>query len=204
MNLSLDIFRKKGSLVVLLAGLAVVVAAGTLLGRFVFRPRPPDVAKAELSEIARFTESEDFLKMNSKDRGDFADSLLTRYAQMTPEEQAQAREMFSWLRRTKAAREAFWLDWTIKRAREFEQLSPDEQEAYIDRWLDTMELVMGNREIRRMPGKSPSRKNMPSRSKVKIGQNIRRVLTKTSAEDRPRIAKLTGAVMRRIRQRQGR
>ena len=58
-----DIFKKKGSFVVLLAGVSLVVAAGTLLARFVFNSAPPDVSKAEISEIAEFTKSEDFLKI---------------------------------------------------------------------------------------------------------------------------------------------
>jgi len=203
MDLALGILRKKGSLVVLLAGLAVMTALGTLLARLVFHPGPPDVGTAELSKIAKFTESEAFLQMNSKERGDFADALLARYAAMSPEEQAKAKEMFSWLRRSRAAREAFWLDWSIKRAREFEQLSADEQTTYIDRWLDAAEMMVGNRQIRRMPDDSPSRRNMPERSDVNIGRDMKRLLTKTSAEDRPRVAKLSGAVMRRIKERYG-
>ena len=201
MKISMDIFRKKGSLVVLLASIAATLAVGTLLARFLFFSGPPDVATAELSKIARFTESEAFLQMNSKDRGDFADAILARYLQMTPEEQARAREMFHWLQDSRAAREAFWLDWTIKRAKEFEQLGPEEQEEYVDRWLDTMAVVLGDRQMRRMPDDSPSRRKIPSRSKVKIGRDVRGVLTKTSAEDRPRIAKLTGAVVRRVKER---
>ena len=198
------VFKKKGSWIVLLAGLAVVAAVGTLLGRFIFRTGPPDVAKAELSEIAKFTQSEDFLRMNSKDRGDFADAFLARYLQMTPQEQAKTREMFSWLKDSRAAREAFWLDWAIKRAKEFEQLSAPEQDAYIDRWLDTVEVLVGDRDTRRMPHESPSRRNMPSsRSDVDVERHMKRLLTKTSAKDRPRIAKFSGAILRRIKERYG-
>ena len=201
MAISSNILKKKGSLVVLLAGLAVVVAVGTLLGRLVFRPGPPDVAKAELSEIAQFTKSEDFLKMNSTDRGDFADALLARYLQMTPQERAETKGMFSWLKDSRAAREAFWLDWSIKRAKEFEKLSAHEQDAYIDRWLDVMEVLGGDRNMRRMSNESPSRRNIPSRSDVDIERHMKRLLTKTSAKDRPRVAKLSGAVIRRIHER---
>ena len=201
MNLSPGILRKMGSLVVLLAGVAVVVAVGTLLAHFVFSTTPPDVSKADLSEIATFTKSEAFLKMNSKDRVDFSDALLARYLRMTPEERAKAKGMFSWLKLSKAAREAFWLDWARKRGEDFEQLSSDEQDAYVDRWLDTVEVLAGARSMRRTPNESPSARSVPSRSDVEIGQRMRQALTKTSAKDRQRVAKLGGAVIRRLRER---
>ena len=204
MKLSLDILREKGSFVVLLAGLAVVVAAGTLLARFVFHAVPPDVGKAELSEIAKFTKSEDFLKMSSKDRVDFIDALLARYMQMTPQEREEAKGMFSGFRSSRAAREAFWLDWSIKRGKEFEQLSADERDAYVDRWLDTIDVLSGGglqRQGQRAARTSPSAQSVPSRSDVEVERHMKQVLTKTSAKDRQRVAKLSGAVIRRIKER---
>jgi len=202
-----DILKKKGSFVVLLAGVSLVVAAGTLLARFVFNSAPPDVSKAEMSEIAKFTKSEDFLKMNSKDRVDFADALLARYLQMTPEERAKSRGMFSGMRSSRATREAFFLDWSIKRAREFAKLPTDEQDAYVDRWLDVAQTLAGGRGMQGPPGGrggpgSPPRMDTPSRSDVaEMQRNMKRVLGKTSAKDRPRVAKLSGAVIRRMRER---
>ena len=204
MKLSLDILRKKGSFVVVLTGLAVVVAAGTLLARFVFYTRPPNVDTAELSEIAKFTKSEDFLKMSSKDRVDFFDALLARYLQMTPQEREEAKGMFSGFRSSRAAREAFWLDWSIKRGKEFEQLSADERDAYVDRWLDTANVLSGGglqRQAQRASRTSPSDRSVPSRSDVEIDRQMKQVLTRSSAKDRQRVAKLSGAVIRRMRER---
>ena len=185
----------------------MVVAVGTLLSRFVFNSSPPDVSKAEMSEIAKFTASEAFLQMNSKDRVDFADALLERYLEMTPEERAESKDMFRGIKSSKATREAFFLDWTIKRAREFAKLSAEERDAYVDRWLDIGETLTGGRGMqgprngRGDPGSGP-RMDKPSRSEVAdMQRNMKRVLSKTSAEDRPRVAKLSGAVIRRMQER---
>jgi len=201
--------RKHWQMIILGCLIAAGLASGIVLViHQVTRTNPPDPATAEVKQIGEFLSSEKFLEMPNKQRTEFLDRVIHRQIRMTPQQREQARRMLKPLNLSKSAYRQMWratmLAWGVKRADEYAELPPEQKDAYIDRWIGIMEILRGKERTQRARRRMENRTNDRSARTAtpeKFQSRAKHYLKNTTAEDRAKLSRLTGGVIRRIRQR---
>ena len=204
--------RKHWQLIVLI-GLALGgLACGSVLIVHLFsRTDVPDPGKADIREVGEFLESDGFRQMPSDQRGNYVDRVLQRHMAMTPAERAESDEALESLNlgpdANFEARDAFWLAWGIKRAADFDKLPPESQDAYVDVWIGTMEVLGGEENLRQATEELHQRardgKFAGESPVAKFIQGSRTLGRSSTAEERAKLGKLGGALFRRMKARYG-
>ena len=201
--------RKHWQTMILGCLIAAGLASGIVLVILqVTQTKPPDPATAEVKQIGEFLSSEKFLEMPNKQRTEFIDRVIHRQIRMTPQQREQARQTLKSFNLSKSADREMWratmLAWGVKRADEYAKLPPEQKDAYIDRWIGIMEILRGKERTQRAHRGMENRANGRSAGKAtskKFQNRAKHFLKNTNAEDRAKLSRLTGGVMRRIKQR---
>jgi len=191
--------------VMIIAGVAGIVLSITTMFLFLSSSNKPVKAPnpviAKVEDVAKFVNSESFLKMDSQTRGRYTKAVVDRYVDLSSEEQLQATQAMKSLNLDKRAKrkikETFWTSWTLKQADNFAKLSPAEQEIMLDRWLVSIELIEGKTRLQNALNNTGDFSSKAVGSYTKRGMYFLEI---TSAEDRTKIARLTGSILNHARE----
>ena len=194
--------------------LSMLGAAGIITWYYAANRTAPDAQMANVQKIADYIKSDQFLEKSSVERGEYIEKLMGRYQTMSPDERRQAQEtMGNVLKKDRKLEKTFALSFASKQADEYSKIKdPVEKDRFIDRWLTMMELAHGGRERARQEYQrhtqlGQSQKISPGQRKQSLSR-IRRslplVMSKTSAKDRAKMAKLARDAAYRMQERYSR
>jgi hypothetical protein len=193
--------------------LSVLGGAGIVTWYYVANNSVPDVETANVEKIADYLKSDTFLEKTSLERGEYIEKIMKRYHQMSYEEQQDAQKtMGNVLRKNRKAEKTVVLSFAAKQADAYNKLKTDEEkDQFIDRWLTIMEIGHGGRERARREyqkhNPAGGRRATPEQRRKAIAglrKNLPLLMSRTTAKDRAKLAKMVRDASQRMQQRYGR
>lgn len=193
--------------------LSVLGAAGIITWYCVANHSVPDVETADVQRIVNYIKSDQFLNKSSIERGEYIEKFMARYERMSPDEQRAAQDILGkTLRKNRKAEKTIALSFAAKQADVYSKLkTPDEKDQFIDRWLTMMEMTHGGYERarqeyqkRKLGGQHNRTPEKRKESISRLRKNLPLVMSRTSARDRAKLAKLARDASQRIQERYGR
>lgn len=199
--------------ILVVCSLSLFGAAGIVTWHYVANRSAPDPQTANVEQVADYIKSDKFLEKSSVERGEYIEKLMGRYKNMTPTERDHAKDtMGNVLEKNRKLEKTFALSFASKQADEYNKLkTPAEKQQFIDRWLTMMELAHGGHERAKeeyqknnpVSGNKQPTQDQRKHSVAQLRKSLPLVMSKTTAEDRAKLAKLVRDASYRMQERYG-
>ena len=189
------------------AGTGILVLIAVLVALYAWPTEIPLPESADLETAAKFMESEDFLKLSTKQRNEYMDKIAKRYAELPADESIETIEKFTRNRRKNhKVNDAFMLSYGLNHAQKCNDMPQQQREEYVSNMITVAERLGFEKDLREAYeyNFSPyATKKSKLRSMKDYHKSLPFLMQNTTAKERAEILKATKLIVDEMDSRYG-